>query len=311
MKYLKVFFCCFCFLLFIFWAPKIEAEEKAILPTAIIEEEVKIENEEIDRDILVLGKKISINKETILKKNLIAIGGDIVIDGKIDEYLIVFGSNVTIRGEVGKNLIVLGGKVLLEEESKIEGYAMMAGNQIEEKGQIKGERWVETNLGEKIMAENSLQTNQARSRFNLFSILSKLLVLLVLVKIMGKKIVVFENITKKDLPKNFFKGLLIYLLSPLFLIFLFVTVIGMPLAIILGALYLLALYMAPLLASVAIGKWMKKIDLFNFKNDYLVAVLGFLLLNAFAGIPILGGMMLILAQLWGLGFIWHLNKKHD
>jgi len=305
MKYLKGFFCCFCFLLFIFWAPKIEAEEKAILPTAIIEEEVVLENEEIDRDILVVGKKISINKETILKKNLIAIGGDVIIDGKIEEYLIIFGSNVTIRGEVGKNLIVLGGKVLLEEDSKIEGYAMMAGNQIEEKGQIKGEKWVEANLGEKIMAENSLQTNKARSRFNLFSILSKLLVLLVLVKIMGKKIVVFENVTRKDLSKNFFKGLLIYFVSPLFLIFLFVTVIGMPLAIILGGIYLLAVYLSPLLASIAIGKWMKKIDLFNFKNDYLVVILGFLLLNAIIGIPVLGGMVLILAQFWGLGFLWH------
>jgi hypothetical protein len=311
MKYLKNLIWCFCFLFLMFLAPRAKAEEKAILPTAIIEEEVMLENEEINRDILILGKKININAESNLKKNLVAIGGDIVIDGKIDEYLIVLGSNVTIKGEVSKNLLVFGGKVLLEEESKVEGYAVMVGNQIEEKGQIKGEKWIESNLGEKMMAENSFQANKVRSRFNLFSILSKLLVLLVLVKILNKKIVIFEKVSKKDLSKNLFYGLLVYFLFPLFLIFLFVTVIGMPLVIILGGLYLLALYLAPLLASIAIGKWLQKIDLFNFKNNYLIVTLGFLLLNAIGGIPFVGAIILILAQFWGLGFIWHLSKKHD
>jgi hypothetical protein len=310
MKYLKGFLICFCFLFLIFLAPKIKAEEKAILPKTIIEEEVVLENQEIETDTLIIGKKITIDKNTTLKKNLITIGSDVVIDGKINEYLIIFGGNVVIKGQVNKNLIVVGGNVLLEEQSVIGGYAVVTGGQVEEKGTIVGEKWIEANLSEKIMRATSSPSTKIKSTFSLVSILSKLLVLLVLVKIIGKKIIILKNEKRKNLTRNFFQGLLVYLLTPLLIITLFFTVIGIPLAIIIGTVYLLALYISPLLASIALSKWMQKIDLFNFKNDYLLVALGFLLFSAAINIPFLGGMIATLAQLWGLGFIWQLKKNY-
>lgn len=308
MKYIGRILTSLCFL-FLFLVPKVQAEEeKAVLPRAIIEENVVLKDEEINKDVFVLGKNLTIEETVVLKKNLVAMGGNVIIDGKIDEYLIVFGGDVVINGEIGKNLIVLGGKVLLNEKAVVEGYSVIMGGQVEEKGIIKGEKYIEGNLMEKLN-NNIPESNKRRANLNIISLLGKFLVLIILVKLAGKRLVALENLKRNDLLKTIFQGFLFYIIAPLVAIILFITIIGAPLAMIMGGIYFLILYLSPLLASVAIGKWTKKIDLFNFKNELAGATLGFLILNAVSGIPVLGGLIMILAQLWGVGFIWGLRKS--
>lgn len=81
------------------------------------------------------------------------------------------------------------------------------------------------------------------------------------------------------------------------------TIIGLPLAVLILALYLIFLYLAKIGASIAIGQFIvnygfkksKKISLF------LILVLGLLVYYLFTSLPYIGSLLAFLATLWTIG----------
>ena len=89
-------------------------------------------------------------------------------------------------------------------------------------------------------------------------------------------------------------------MTPLLIILLFITVLGIPFAIIFGFVYGLYLYMAKIYISYWIGrnllsKWTKG------WNSHLVFAFGLALYYVVTMIPILGGIIGFVAVLAGLG----------
>ena len=89
-----------------------------------------------------------------------------------------------------------------------------------------------------------------------------------------------------------------------------VTIIGFPVALIMGMLFIIALMLSSLFVSFAVGR--KIVDLFKFKfetNDLLIFVLGFVILSLLFRIPYAGVLIGIIAISLGFGAIVYTLRK--
>lgn len=101
-------------------------------------------------------------------------------------------------------------------------------------------------------------------------------------------------------------GLVIFLLTPLAVSLLLVTVLGIPIGFVLGMTYLIALHFGPIFAGLAIGRFFLE----RLKRPaastrvFLPLLLGLLLIWALQLLPFVGWLAGLLFMLYGLGGIW-------
>ena len=256
-----------------------EADVKVKLPEFHFAEEVNLNNKKIENDVLSAGGKVNIDKDTVIDGYLILAGGEIVIDGTIK-----------------KNVIVAGGDVKFGPNAKIDGYLVTAGGKVtvDAAAMIKGEKIIKT-------APLDQPKVRERQKINLIGWMSSALTLMVMVML-------FKNIKwSKKYLLTIFKGFGVLILWPIGMIMLVVTIIGAPIGLIGMFLYFVCLYLANLVSAWGLGKILGETKVFNIKNEYLLALLGLVLLSALKWIPGAGMFVSLIAMLWGLGTIWQLK----
>lgn len=266
-----------------------KVESQVRLPEFYFEKEVNLLNKMIDNDVLSAGGKANIDKNTVINGYLMMIGGEILIDGTIK-----------------KNVIVGGGDVRFGPNAKIDGYLVTAGGTvtIDPQAQIKGERIIRTgdeikNIKPPVNTNNMM--NNVKKGFNLVSWMGNVLTLMIMV-------VLFKNLKlNKKYLHTILKGFGVMILWPLGMFFLIITVVGAPIGLIGMMGYFVCLYLANLVSAWAIGRILVDTKVFNIKNEYLVALLGLILLSALKWIPGVGALVSLISVLWGLGIIWQMK----
>ncbi len=114
---------------------------------------------------------------------------------------------------------------------------------------------------------------------------------------------------KTSFWKNVGIGLLIAIVTPIIVVLLFCTLIGIPLAVFGGILFMLSLYLAHIVAALVIGKWAVK---YISKNDHLnwSLFVGLVIYGIASIIPVLGWLFSMIFVAVGLGAIL-MEKKHS
>jgi len=131
--------------------------------------------------------------------------------------------------------------------------------------------------------------------------LSKLLVLLIFVKLFGNKIKKIDF--KNSFWANIGFGLVVLMVTPFLIILSMVTIVAMPLAMIGLGLYFLAIYLSSIVASVIVGNYIFAKNKFK-ENIYLQGILGLLVISLLGLIPVVGGLTKLLIILLGVGIIF-------
>lgn len=297
----------------------------------------------IEGDLMVAGGQIKIN--TNISGDVYVGGGQIEIEGVIDGNLIVGGGNITISGKVLKNVIVGGGQVIIDNSADIGGYVLAGGGKVDLLGSfagpvkvgarellIGGKAVINGNLEadvtsadvsptSKIVGEKKIQIHEIkqsekrvvmRRQFGygkeIFSFLSKLVLVLVLVKLLGEKIINFY--TKKSFWSNMGWGLIVLVVTPFLMLMLLVTVIGIPLSGIILSLYLLFLTLSGIVTSIIVGNYVSQKGYIKTENLYFQGFIGLLLLTLLGLIPFVGGLVKLIVLLFGLGFIFSGLKNY-
>jgi cytoskeletal protein CcmA (bactofilin family) len=96
-------------------------------------------------------------------------------------------------------------------------------------------------------------------------------------------------------------GAIVTLLGPVMLILLMVTIIGIPVALLLGALWLLALLTSGLFAGVAVGEWITNRTGWQRGSLYAAAVVGIVVTVIVFNIPFIGWLVALVATWWAVG----------
>lgn len=316
------------------WA-QTKAKTAIKLPT-FMAGEAQVVDENVDGDLMVAGRQVKITAN--ISGDAYVAGREVEITGNINGDLIVVGSKVTISGKVLKNLIMAGGQAVVNDSAVIGGYALIGGGKVDLSGNFSGPvrlgtgtlvvdqkavingtleadvRRSEIASGSKIVGEKNIRIHEAKKTEEkeiglkkisygreIFSFLSKLLVLLIFVKLFGQKIK--EIKIKSSFWSAMGSGLLILIGMPVLFFLLLITVIAAPLSVIILGVYLLGIYLSTIVTSVILGNYMAA--KYNLKtNSYINGTGGLLLITLIRLIPMVDGLTSLIVFLFGTGIIF-------
>jgi uncharacterized membrane protein YidH (DUF202 family) len=278
-------------------------------------------NAPVDGDVFALGGMVTINAP--IEGDIIVAGGTIDVTGNVKGKIIALGGRISVGGNAEK-AIIAGGNIDIRSTAVIDKYARIAGGRVSNAGTIKGELLVSTdnfqNSGsvgrvESIQTSFQTETASAREFFQKIRTLLSILITigflilgLVLLKLFPNQFANVEEEIKKSTIVKVVVGFVLIIVTVVIVILLAITIIGFPLAAILGMLFIIALMTSGLFVALAfgrkIGSWLK----FE-TGDIWLFVLGFVILRILFLIPILGFFIHVVVVSLGFGAIFYALRK--
>jgi cytoskeletal protein CcmA (bactofilin family) len=239
---------------------------------------------DVDGDVVCAGQSVVINGA--VKGDVLCAGQDLTVNGAVTGSVRAIGQLVTINGTVGRNVTVGGQTVVLGSGSHVAGELAAGAQTLTINGPVDHDAMVGTNsltLGAVIGGSLNYLSNRtlpidhdkvrgdivrhdpprAPSRQNmagarlaslLFWVLGGLAIMLVAVWLIPGMVRGITNIMVARPGASIGWGALATLSGPPLLLVLALTVIGIPLALLLGALWFTIAATAGLLSGVAVGR---------------------------------------------------------
>jgi cytoskeletal protein CcmA (bactofilin family) len=289
-------------------------------------------NGEVGGNVRVAGNNVIINN--IVGRNVNVAGTSLILgkDAKIGWDVLLTTANGEIRGEVGGSVygvvrnLVVAGKIVknldidlshevnkkkansleITSESKILGDINYTANKDLQlnKDNVNGK--ITRNIPKK--QEGNLFLAYLISR--LFAIFSALIVGLVLVSLWRNTIIKVTDKMKEKIWPSLGWGAVLLIITPVICILLAVTIIGIPLALILGGLWLLANFACKIITAVLVGRLIfKHLKQKESEKLLLEMTVGVVVCWLLFSIPFVGWALSLIAILVGLGASWiHFRK---
>jgi hypothetical protein len=82
------------------------------------------------RDRVGFGQDINVGKDEV-QDNVIAFGGNVVVEGRVKDSIIVFGGSVILSGEVGDSVVGFGTAITLRSSAVVKGDVASIGGRME------------------------------------------------------------------------------------------------------------------------------------------------------------------------------------
>jgi len=297
---------------------------------------------EVGGNARVAGNSVNINGA--VARNVMAFGASIILgeDATVGWDMLMAGATGEIRGKVGRDMygggssVIIAGKIAkdvrlkLDENirSEIKGFsveksnspltitdgAVIGGNVTYTAGQagsiatgasISGE--VKHNLP-KIKTGGKTLFGWVWHR--LFAIFSAFVVGLVLVSLWRKQIIELTDKMLSKVGAAIGWGLMVMFLTPIICLLLLFTIIGIPLSLMLLAIWLIAIFISKILIGILVGRSVME-KIYKKKKDSLIwaMIAGIVICWIIFAIPIIGWIIALAAIWWGLGGIWLYFKK--
>lgn len=275
----------------------------------------------VDHDARLAASKISISGT--VNGSVTAGSGEFIFDrnGRIGNSLVLGTNDVSLQGWTGKDLAIWANKVAINNAVGGSIMAAVSDLTLDPGARIDGDitYWASNNLtvnqgsdikGQTIKHEikNSDSTRQnidkslagVRSAFKVFGFLFSLILGLLIIKLMPSfSTQVAEFIAKKTF-RSFWLGILALVATPLLVLILFFTIIGIPFAFILLFLLILVFCVSKIFIALAVGNLLEA--KFKLNNSQLVKFIGGLItITLISMIPIIGGIFNFVALFVGVG----------
>ncbi|HKZ34543.1 MAG TPA: polymer-forming cytoskeletal protein [Patescibacteria group bacterium] len=302
----------------------------------------------VEGDVIAVGGNISFSGEA---EDLILIGGNVVIDGTAKRNIRVLAGSLTMSGTVERNALVGTGVLTTEEASRIQGTLTAGAGTVVLDGTIEGhvELGAETVTllpnshtegNFTYLSENPFDKKEGavisgvtthtvpavpvpeRKRFAgifeytslaffLFTLFSKLIVGAILVSFAPRQSIAIVNLMIEKPIKSLFVGMGSIVLTPLLLVITFATLIGIPLSLIGGVLFLIILYAAPVFFGLLLG--IKIIQMHNREYDtsklILPLTVGLTVYTALTNLIFVGWAIHLLALFLSFGALVLLSRE--
>ena len=275
----------------------------------------------IARNVNVFGASIILDKNAEVGWSLFFAGATMEARGKIGQDLYGTSPKITITGEIGRDVRVrIKDKIRAEKKGPsyedkselltISNNAKIGGNltytgsneaNISDKASIAGE--VKHNLPKVEKAGKFVFIGWFWGR--LYSIFAALVVGLVLISLWRKQVIELTNKMLEKVGVSIGWGAVVMFLAPIIAILLIFTIIGLPLALILLGVWIIALFIAKILASIMVGRVVLE-KFWEKKKDSLIwaMIVGIVICWFIFSVPFVGWILGLVALWWGLGGIW-------
>ena len=263
---------------------------------------------QVQKDTIIAGNIINIRKKANLQRDTIIMGSDIEIDGTIGRNITVLGGKVAIKGaQIYGNIRIKAEQVIVDDNTFISG-------------KLSYPKDAKANISQNITnieKTSSIQKNEDNTikiiTDKIWSIMSIIFIFALLTLLWPK---LFEKINEdyKELGfaksiETFSKGLVFMIIVPVICIMLLLLPFGIPLSLIILALYIITIYLSTVFSGYLLGYkiWQKFIN--KDINLLLVGLLGFLVLFLLELIPVFSAIVKLICVLIGIGIITNMLIK--
>jgi len=252
-------------------------------------------------DFMAGGKDINLSKGSEVDGDLVIAGNSVLLDGKVLGNVSGMGGTITINGEVTGNVTLKNiNRLVVGNEAVINGkliYSSPSEAQISSEAKLIG--GTEFN---KINNSKPHQFSTVALKF-FYGILISLVGILLLILLFPKTV---NQVANDAIHSSWAKigwGFVVLLGTPILLIFLCLTMVGLKIALILGLLYALLLAVASLISPLLFGSAIFKVigKKKVYEANWMSATLGVLALSVAGLIPLFGWIAVFLIFLLSLG----------
>lgn len=329
--------------LFTIGFPVFAAETSPVLHDLFRFDDVVEVSAHVTGDVYALGQDVVLRGP--IDGDVLLVGGDIAIQDAVHGSVRAIGDTVRLEGTVGKNVSVVARTLTINSDARITGNLSFLGesiviaNTIEGATQIALFRAGETRIAkgavmsgpvtlyasEAPIVDTSAMLRTPIERHDAFwradtigdvifhriiSFFGLFLIGLVFVHLLPRPSLVIASIMNTKPWNQLLWGLGLLVLPPIVAILLAFTVIGIPLAMMLGALWMIVVYSARVFVGLTIGFMiLSRLDRKRTIQSLVVVLLvGVLLLAVAESVPVIGPFVTIFATLWGLGGIMTLLR---
>ena len=198
---------------------------------------------EIQDHLFVAGGMVELTNNTLVKNDAYIIGWEISVDGTYEENVEIFGDNVVIKGIFKGNVLVGSHTINRDNDAKIMGNLTLRST--EKPTNIEDIVQGEFTFEQMDKAYNPNAFHERPQLFNRRFFLTTLILSGLCITFMPTYL---TTATKKIIKKPgtmFLYGLLLYIVSPIIIALIGATVVGLPIAWLLLAMYIFTLVLFP------------------------------------------------------------------
>ena len=246
-----------------------------------------------DNDQVVLTGQLLVDSDRTVDTAAI-FNGPATIEGTIRQDLFVLNGDTEVSGTVNGDVVVFNGDVTVRSGAEIGGDLVTQGTPtVEDGATIRGSR---TNVATKF----DYDTSGFAGRFAWwlgYTVSVLILGLLLLAFAVRLDEAVVETIRAR-LGSSIGWGVALFFLLPIVSVLLLVTVVGIPLGLFVLLALALIYTVGYTVATHAVGRLVMRTS-----SKYVAFLVGLVVLRALALIPIVGGLLWVLASVWGLGLL--------
>lgn len=281
-------------------------------------------NGTVARGVQALGASIVLGTEASVGSDMFIAGAAGDIRGNIAGDLHGVAETVIIAGQIDKDVkLRLSNRIKSEARGVkfrepdpliITDEAVIGGNVYYTSG-IKGKISETAVIGGETGHSSPKKTSKKNFAVlsgwkKLISIFSALIIGLVLISLWRKQIKQLTDKMLNDAGVSIGWGVVVMFITPILALLLIITIIGIPLAMIVICLWLIALYISKILVGILIGRSLVE-KFWKSKKDSLIwaMVVGVVVSWLIFSIPIIGWLLCLVAMWWGLGGMWLYFKK--
>ncbi|MGH8004459.1 MAG: bactofilin family protein [Limisphaerales bacterium] len=256
----------------------------------------------VGRNLLAFCGTARLPEGAVVEKDVHVFSGNFMVGGKINGRLNFYGDELVIAGTVGRGAKIEADKITLTSTARIEGdfiYTSKKESKIEEGAVVTGQ--TTHNLPKK-------KDGKPISGWSVFWWLvwrtSELLTGFLLIALFRKQMTALKSTVCDSFLKTLGIGLLSFVVIPVLALLFAVIIIGLPLTLVLTALYLVALVLACNFSGPPLGEGILRL----FKKEgpvslYASMTVGVLIIQLLEEVPYFG-MLVLLATSWiGLGAV--------
>jgi len=278
----------------------------------------------IDDDVFAAGDSLTINApvESVvfaggelvvnapISGDILAAGGRITVNAAVDGKIVAAGGEIEMNG-TAKNLVAAGGEITIHPTAVITRDAVISGQRVSNAGTVsrnltvRAEEFEHTGSAGRVDYHKTEGLEGLRAVaiiFRALMIVGFLILGIVLLKLFPAQFFSVEAEVRNSPLRNTAVGFALIIVSTVVIFVLAITVVGFPLAAVMGMLFIIALMLSSIFVSFALGRTLS--DALKVKpNDLLVFIIGFVVLALLVHIPVAGMFIGFVALSLGFGAI--------
>jgi hypothetical protein len=245
------------------------------------------------------------------------IAGEVIVNSEIYGNLAVAGGKVMVKGHVDQNAFIVGANILFYPNATVGKDIFVAGGSVKNEGAILGSLTLSSGdlINEGYVGELDIQENAMAARLDMLSnainilLMSGFLILgIFLLFIFPSSYRGADKEIRKSPLKVTLIGFLMIFASPFVILLFLMSLIGIPLAFILGVSFLISMMAALFFVAYSIGHYMMDLHGIHIGGVWGF-ILGLLALNLLFRLPYIGGILVLLTLCLGAGSIYYASKK--